>query len=288
MRTLYRVGLVKWFLAGFVSFLVVTGGLAEALDFNDVLLMRKNGIADEIIINMVQKNPGFAITAEQANQLRASGSSERLLSAIPVLIDTEVPSRPIAVPSSAPVASSGVVIESGSPMTPVEVLEVDAFPALYEKEGWLSISNQDWESYFLIVDQKAKRMFISRAPNGGMELESGRNITLNLRKETYKMYGDSGRDLKLKIREGEATRLALIPFGVVGNSGLTGVAQDRERVVSERLFDNYVPPPATVIVERPPVVIQEAPPVIVVPGRPYYAPYYNRPPRRGHGFYYSW
>lgn len=277
------IGMSKKALAILALIMVLACGGANALDYNDILLMRQNGIADEVIINMVQKSPGFVITVEQAGQLRAAGSSERLLAAVPVLADPSFSSLSPVV--SSPIMSpEAVIVEDGSPITPVEVLDVEAFPSLYTKEGWLSISNQDWESYYLIVDQKAKRLFISRAPNGGMELESGRNRTLNIRKETYKIYGDSGRDLKIKVREGEVTRLSLVPFGVVGNSGLNGIVQDRERVNSERLFDNYVPPPAMVIVREPPVVVQEAP-VIVVPGRPYHRPYYHGPRR---GFYYAW
>lgn len=250
--------------------------VARGLDFNDVVLMKRNGIDENVIINMVRKEPGLFISEQQANALRAAGASENFVASIPrgtapaapVTVQGPIYSTPVTVASGV----SSTVIPEGSPMTPVDITVVDALPALYGKDGWLMIANSDWESYYLMVDQSAKRLFLSRQPNGGMELPSGRSVSLNLRKESYKMYGDTGNDLKVKIREGEGTRVSLVPFGVVGNSGLKGVSQDREKVRSEVLFSNYVPAPT--------IVVQEAP-VIVVPGPPrYYRPYYGYGYRR--------
>lgn len=260
------------------AILIACGGAALGLDYNDVVLMKRSGIDEGVIINMVRREPGLSISEEQADALRAAGASENLLLAIPrgqplQVENSQAPIYSSPMPTSQPEVTSTVIPE-GSPMSPVEIVEVGALPALYHKEGWLTVSNMDWESYYLVIDQAAERLFLSRQPNGGAEVPSGHSVSFNLRKESYKMYGDTGNDLKVKIREGEVTRVSLTPFGVVGNSGLRGVAQDREKVRSEVLFGNYVPAPT--------VVVQEAP-VIVVPGPPhYYRPHY------GYGFGYRY
>lgn len=254
------------------------GDVALGLDYNDVVLMKRNGIDEGVIINMVRKEPNLVITEAQADALRAVGASENLVLAIPrgtasQAATAQAPIYSTPVPATQHEVTSTVIPE-GSSMTPVAIVEFGAMPGLYHKEGWLTVSNADWESYYLVIDQKAKRMFLSRQPNGGAELPSGHSVSFNLRKESYKLYGDTGNDLKVKIREGEATRVSLTPFGVVGNSGLNGIAQDRDKVRSEVLFSNYVPAPT--------VVVQEAP-VIVVPGPPrYYRPYHGY----GYGYRY--
>ncbi|MCD8350818.1 MAG: hypothetical protein LUC93_09435 [Planctomycetaceae bacterium] len=134
------------------------------------------------------------------------------------------------------------------------------------------------DTYCLIVDTKAKRMFLSQTPNGGVSIDPGQNIALNVRKETYKMYGQNGRELKVRVRENEITRITMMPMGAPGGGLLTVSAQDRERVRSEILFGHVMTAPS-------PVYIEPAPTVIVRPG-PFYGPYHRRPygPYRGHGF----
>ena len=268
-----------------VAFLVVFGfcGDARSLDFNDVLLLRQSGVQDGVILNMVRQDEDFSVTPEQAAQLRAAGLSEAVVAAMPVYaIPAPVASSPTVVSSS---VSQAPVVTAAGPVEPVLVTETAPLPALYAKEGWLTVANTDWETYFLAVDQGSKRLFLSRNPNGGMQVDSGQSIAINLRKETYKLYGDTGEDLKIKIREQEVTRLSLVPYGVVGNAGLKGVVQDRERVRSEILFANYVPPPTVVVQEVPTVIVQEPPPVIVVPGRPYY---YRHRPYRGNSYHFGY
>lgn len=196
---------------------------------------------------------------------------------------------PVAV-QPAPTVTSTVTAD-GSPIFPTDVAVNGAYPALYHKEGWLSIFNRDWTTYYLNIDVDREKMFLSKIPNGGMAIDSGQNIVLNIRKHDYKLYGDSGNDLKVNVREGETTTLSLNPFGVFGNSGLTGVATDRDKVRSEVLFNAYVPAP-TVVYEQPPTVVVEQPPVYVVPPpRPYYyRPYYggSRYYRGGSGFYFNY
>ena len=159
-------------------------------------------------------------------------------------------------------------------------------PALGRKQGWLTISNRDWQDYTLVVDRKDK-LFLYRAGQGygGMVIPSGATMTIALEKETYDLYGNNSDKLKVKIREGRTTSLSLEPFGYVGNTGLMGVVNDGDKVRNEVLYDNYAPPvviqqPPTVIVNRPPppppVIIQRPP--VVVQRPPYHRPPAHRPP----------
>lgn len=154
-------------------------------------------------------------------------------------------------------------------------------PPLGRKQGWLTISNRDWQNYTVVVDRKDK-IFIYRGGQGygGMVIPSGATITIALEKETYDLYGNNSDKLKVRVREGRTTTLSLEPFGYVGNTGLMGVVNDGDKVRNEVLFDNYAPPvviqqPPTIIVNRPPPpppVIVNRPPVIV------HRPPAHRPP----------
>ncbi len=265
---------------------------AKGLDFDDLVSLIENGVQESALIGILRDGGGVDLDAEDEAILRRMGVSEQVIAlartgpaAEPARI-AAAPAAPVAsLPTSVPVA--GPV--AGTPVTPIPVAVSNAFPSLYAKEGWLSVANQDAIPYYLNVSPGNKQLFISRNPNGGYELAPGQNIVLNLRKETYKMYGDSGRELKIRVREGENTTLRLVPFGVVGNSGLQGVAQDRERVRSEVLFNNYVPQPPVVVVDQPPVVIIEEP-----RPRGYYY-FHDRPRYRRHhrggtsfGFGFGW
>lgn len=154
-------------------------------------------------------------------------------------------------------------------------------PPLGRRQGWLTVSNRDWQNYTLVVDRKDK-IFIYRGGQGygGVVIPSGATITIALEKETYDLYGNNSDKLKVKVREGRTTTLSLEPFGYVGNTGLMGVVNDGDKVRNEVLFDNYAPPvviqpPPTIIVNRPPPpppVIVNRPPVIV------HRPPAHRPP----------
>ncbi|MCD8139953.1 MAG: hypothetical protein LUE17_09295 [Planctomycetaceae bacterium] len=247
---------------------------ASTLDFNDVVLMKENGVADTVILNMLEDSGGIAMTAEQEGQLRALGASEALLAAAQTLAPAPVP-----VPvQAAPVVQSSPTVTVVEPAGPVPIMEMAALPPRYQKEGWVSVSNSGWETYYLVVDTDAKRMFLSQTPNGGVSIDPGQNIALNVRKETYKMYGQNGRELKVRVRENEVTRITMTPMGAPGGGLLTVSAQDRERVRSEVLFGHVMPAPSPVIVEPAPAVIVRPAPVYVPYHRRYYGPY------RGHGF----
>ena len=166
---------------------------------------------------------------------------------------------------------------------PLSVTMSSAYPALYEKQGWLSISNRDWQPYFLIVNESDEKMYLSRNNNGGTVINPGENVVLNIRRNGYKLYGDTGEKLEVKIRENLTTTLSLEPFGVFGNSGLTGVATDRGKIKSQVLFAPYVPV-QRVIVEPAPVVIAPPPPAVIVAPPPPTVRYYYGPSRR----YYYW
>ena len=284
-----------------LTVMVLAGVFASAaafgLDYTDVKNLMQNRVAEEVIINMVASDGNLYITTEEADEMRAMGASENLIAALrprdttAAYSPTVVQQQPTVVQTPTVVtttAEPAIVTEiaggpaEGSPITPVAIRIMGSHPPRYDKEGWLSISNYDWSPYYISINQGDKRIFISRAPNGGMAVDSGQNVVVNLRKETYKMYGDSGEKLEVKVRENETTRLSLNPFGVFGNSGLSGVAVDRDRVRSEILFNNYVPAPTVVVQEAPVIIVPSAPP----PPPPvyYYGPgYRHRPYHRGDG-----
>lgn len=286
----------RFMIEAFLIAMIMLGlsGHVSALDYSDIVLLRQHQVADDVILSMADEQGITALTADQENRLRAEGASENFLVALRGAATqasqggfiSEAESSLPATGMSAGAIDRTVVVAAPQPVIPLEVTEHAPLPPLYAKEGWLSISNTDLMSYFLAVDVRAKRLFLSKTPNGGFEIPAGENRAINTRKEEYKLYGDSGNDLKIRVRENEVTRLSLVPFGVTGNSGLTGVARDRDRTRSEVLFGNYVP--------APPVVVRPAP-VVVVPARPiypavpyYYDPYRYGPYRGGYYHRYGW
>ena len=280
----------KAFLAAMTASLFILLGIpgVRALDSNDVKNLIRNQVPEETIINIVKADGTIFVTLEEADEFRALGASESLVT---TLRPTPTSAPPIETPVSAGAAPATIqAMETGQAVISVPA----AYPPRQDKEGWLAISNHDAIPYYVSANVGNKRIFISRHATGGAMIESGQSIALALRKEEYKLYGDSGRPLKIKIREGETTTLSFTPFGAIGNSGMKGVVTDRERTRSETLFDMYTPPPAVIVQEPAPVIIQE-PPVYIVPGPPppYY--YHRRPPppffhhrgrRRGGGLYF--
>lgn len=264
-------GARNWFCAVMATALLFSSGLAAALEYNDIVVMKQNALPDEVIVNMIRDGGGVELTSEQESQLRGMGFSEPVLAAARM-------SRPVPSAASVPVQ----VIETPQPVTvheplgPTPITMTAQLPARYAKEGWISVSNTGWESYFMAVDQKAKRIFLSQTPNGGIEIIPGENVALNVRKEGYKMYGNNGKRLNVKVRENEVTRITLIPFGVPGGGILNVSCQDRERVRSEILFGVFVTAPPAVIVEPAPAVIVEPAPVFIHPG-PHYRRHYPGP-----------
>ncbi|MCC8109260.1 MAG: hypothetical protein LIQ30_09505, partial [Planctomycetes bacterium] len=254
-----RAGMV---LAAFCAVVALWMPTATGLDFDDLVSLIENGVQEPALLGILRDGGGVDLDAEDEAILRRMGVSEQVI-ALARTAPASDPAPVMASPS-APVASlpTSVAVAGpapGTPVTPIPLSGSTAFPSLYAKEGWLSVGNQDAMPYYFLVNPGNKRLFISRSPNGGYEIAPGQNLVLNLRKETYKLYGDSGRELKVRVREGESTTLRLVPFGVVGNSGLQGVAQDRDQVRSEVLFNNYVPPAPVVVVDQPPVVIVPEP-----------------------------
>lgn len=259
-----------------LAVLICLAGVAAALDFNDIVIMKENQVSDAVVINMIRDSGGLILTPEQENHLRGMGVSEALLA-------TARAAQPVPATTAYPAPSAPPVTVVEQPAGPVPVTEMAPLPSRYSKEGWVSVSNSGWESYYLLIDQRAKRMFLSQTPNGGVEIVPGQNIAQNIRKEGYKMYGNNGRSLQVKVREGEVTRVTLTPFGAPGGGGLTVSSQDREKVRSEMLFGVIIAPAPAVIVEPAPTIIYEPGPVIVP-----YRPYYHRPYPRGPGFGYGY
>ncbi|MCD8351734.1 MAG: hypothetical protein LUC93_14090 [Planctomycetaceae bacterium] len=180
------------------------------------------------------------------------------------------------------------VAGSGSSASAVEVRlaplrQSYAPPPLRSKQGWLSISNRDWEDYTFVESKKGRAsLFRGRQPyTGGVVIPSGATITIAVEKDTWEIQGETGDRLKVKVREGRTSTVTLEPYGYAGQTGLRGISNDGERVRDEILFEAYVqqqvvvrPAPPTVIVERPaPPVVIARPPVIV--NRPSHRP----PPR---------
>lgn len=164
-------------------------------------------------------------------------------------------------------------------------------PPLGRRQGWLTITNLDWQPYSAVITGKDKVYLYQGATGyGGIMIPSGATITLALEKETYDLYGNNSDKLKVKVREGRTTTLTLEPFGFVGATGLRGIVNDGDRIRDGILFDAYVAPP--VVVQRPPQVIitqpppPPPPPVIITrppPHRPRPPAHRPPPPRPGHG-----
>ena len=140
-------------------------------------------------------------------------------------------------------------------------------PALGRKQGWLTVSNRDWNSYTLAIN--GDDLFLRREGSGagGVVIPSGTTVTIVLGKDTYDLRGEGGERLKVRIRESRTTTLSLEPFGYAGATGLTGVANDGDRITQATLFNSYVPP----------VVVQPPPPIVVRP------PAHRPPPSPPHG-----
>lgn len=248
----------------FLAAVLCCSGVVAALDFNDMVMMKQNNIDEAVIVDMIRDSGGVALTTEQETHLRAIGASESLLAAVresrpatPEPMTVVTPAQPVAA------ASRG----------PVPVTTMASLPPRYAKEGWISVSNSGWEVYYLVVDQRAKRIFLSQTPNGGQAISPGENIALNIRKEGYKMYGGNGREIKVKVRENEVTRITLTPFDAPGG-GLTVAVQDREKIRSEVLFGVVATPPSLIFVEPEPVFMHP---------RPFYGPPYWRHSRPFYG-----
>lgn len=159
-------------------------------------------------------------------------------------------------------------------------------PPLGRKQGWLTITNRDWQPYSVAV-QGNDKIFVYRDGGryGGIVVPSGSTVTIALEKDSYDLYGSSSNRLKVRIREGRTTTLSLDPYGYVGSTGLRGVVNDGDRVRDEVIFEPYVqtvvvrPPPPPPVIVRPPVVIQPGPPRRPPPPPP--PPPGRRPPHGG-------
>ncbi len=169
-------------------------------------------------------------------------------------------------------------------------------PPLRKKEGWLSITNRDWQNYIIEITRDKIFLHRTRAPGRhGTLIPSGTTVTIAIEKDNYDMYGETSDRLRVRVREGRTTTVSLEPFGFQNNSGLIGIANDGERVRKETLIDTYsspviVPAPPPVVIERPappPVIIHRPPPVVhrpppVIHRPPPPPPVVHRPPPPGH------
>lgn len=163
-------------------------------------------------------------------------------------------------------------------------------PSLGRKDGWLAISNRDWQPYTIVIERKGRASIYEGAQRyAGQQsfvIPSGATMTIALEKDSWEFRGNNDDKLKVKVREGRTSTLSLEPFGPVGNTGLRGISNDGDKVRSEILFDTYVAP---IVVQRPPVIVQTPPPppVIVtrppvIVERPRPRPPYHRPPPPSH------
>ena len=161
-------------------------------------------------------------------------------------------------------------------------------PPLGRKQGWVAISNRDWMDYTLNIDPGGKKLYLYRHGQGwgSVHLPSGSTITLALGNDTWDLYGDGSARLRVRVREGRTTTLSLEPFGFVGNTGLTGIANDGSNVRRETLFAFaaqpivVAPPPPPIIVHQPPppVIVTRPPPVVIAPPHRPPPPPPHRPP----------
>lgn len=151
-------------------------------------------------------------------------------------------------------------------------------PPLGRKQGWLVISNRDWMDYTMNIDYKDNKLYLYKQGQGwgSVHIPSGTTITLALEKDTWRLYGDNSDRLRVRVREGRTTTLALEPFGFVGNTGLIGIVNDGSNTRSETLFNVYSQP---IVVQPPPaIIVEQPPPPIIVTRPPVYRPPYHRPP----------
>jgi hypothetical protein len=152
-------------------------------------------------------------------------------------------------------------------------------PSLGRKQGWLTVSNRDWNPYILTIN--GDDLFLRRDGGGGVVIPSGATVTIALGKDTYDLHGEGG-ELKVRIRESRTTILSLEPFGYVGSTGLTGVVNDGDRVSKATLFNSFSPP--VVIHPPPPIIVRppaDRPPPAVVRPPAHRPPPHGRPERPG-------
>lgn len=148
-------------------------------------------------------------------------------------------------------------------------------PPLGRRQGWLTISNRDWQSYTVVANKG--KIYIYRDSShrrGGVVIPSGTSRTIALERDTYDVYGSHSDKMRVRIHEGRTSTISLEPFGRRGHSGLRGVITDGGKGRRGTLFDAYsskpsqhrpgpqpkpqpgknTPPPPPVIINRPPVV----------------------------------
>ncbi len=177
-------------------------------------------------------------------------------------------------------------------------------PPIVRNQGWLSVSNRDWQPYTVVIEKKGRASLYQGSQNyPGMQcvtIPSGSTMILALEKDTWEFRGNTDTKLKVKVREGRTSTLSLEPYGPAGNSGLRGITNDGDKVRNEILFQSYYEPPVivrqpTVVVHRPPPppppIIVQRPPVIVAPPPHHRPPSHHRrpppPPRHDDGWNFS-
>ncbi|MCD8140371.1 MAG: hypothetical protein LUE17_11445 [Planctomycetaceae bacterium] len=156
-------------------------------------------------------------------------------------------------------------------------------PHLGSRQGWLTISNRDWEDYTFVESKRGRAsLFRGRQPyTGGVVIPSGTTITIAVEKDTWEIQGETGDRLKVKVREGRTSTVSLEPFGYAGQTGLRGISNDGDRVRDEILFESYARPQVVVRPAQPTVIVERPapPPVIVRPPVVVHRPSHRPPPR---------
>lgn len=153
-------------------------------------------------------------------------------------------------------------------------------PPMRRDMGMLSVTNRDWSDYTIIVRRGQDDMFIVRGrQRGGTVVPAGSTVAIPLPKENYKMVGESGKQVRIRINERETTAIVLTPFGRPGATGLRADVGNRGKMRSVVLFDE---PRGRirVISEAPPTIIAAPPPPVIVapPGGVVYRPAPPPPP----------
>lgn len=190
-----------------------------------------------------------------------------------------------AVVMAVALAVPATAVAAGAEVRLAPVGRSFAPPPIGRNQGWLSITNRDWQDYTFVETRKGRASLYQGRMGypGGIVVPSGSTITIAVEKDTWEILGNTNDRLKVRVREGRTSTVSLEPFGFVGNTGLRGVSNDGERVRNEVLFDMFMQPPV-IVQPAPPVIIQRPPPppVIVRPpvigGRPPHRPPPHRPP----------
>ncbi len=144
------------------------------------------------------------------------------------------------------------LIADAPPLAPALLIPGYEFPGLYAGEGWFSVSNHDYQPYFIGVDMDKREITLTTIPVGGFAIADGESFVINIKAGDYKLCYEGAEPIAAHIEENNATTLSLYPFGVWGNNGLLAVLSDTVTTYSQILSSPNFFPTTKPIIENPP------------------------------------